>query len=516
MYSEIKNIIMKKNIIEKTIWVLLFMLPISACEDLVVEELNNASLTDVLSDPNEWVSTMYNSYDNILDEITSFAPAGLNMGGDIYADYTGFGGRNAIELSKLPREPLDQSGVQSLTVVRTPWNKVGTGFGSITLILRNMIENFGGEAINKDGDNITEQVYASGYFIQGIALGFLGLLYDQGPALDETVPLVEFPSLPLFSYDEVVAAAVSKLESSAALFDANSELILQGFDDQILDNTKAATLARNMSAMFLAYKARNESETEANDWSKILELTNTIVDSDPISGVFSFRHLITNGRFGQRSRLHQRMVNMLAGGNGGADALGDGADPDHPTAPYPYPEGEDTQPEIIGAPDARLGGTLFPYSDTTPAGFKSSDEGYHNLSSYKIFYDDPNEGFPSDLPLFTVGHIQLLRAEAMIRSNQKDAAQIASWINQTRVDNGGLAPITGTESDAELLKAIYYEKLVEYSWYYPVAGYLFRRMTTVPEYQLQPGTVRHLPIPITEANILGIEPYTFGGIGNEQ
>jgi hypothetical protein len=106
----------------------------------------------------------------------------------------------------------------------------------------------------------------------------------------------------------------------------------------------------------------------------------------------------------------------------------------------------------------------------------------------------------------------LMRAEALVRTNGSKA-QAATLINKTRVTRGGLAPLTGAESNDVLLAAIIYEQLVELGWTNLHSnGYFFRRATTLPSMQLQPGTIPHLPVPAQELNVLGLPEYSFGGV----
>ena len=109
-----------------------------------------------------------------------------------------------------------------------------------------------------------------------------------------------------------------------------------------------------------------------------------------------------------------------------------------------------------------------------------------------------------------VAEKDLLRAEALVRTGgSRDEA--AELINRTRVARGGLTPLTGGDSDEDLLYAIYYERLVELGWGGGGTGYFVRRMTTVPELLPEPGMIEHLPVPARELNILGLDVYTFGG-----
>ena len=117
----------------------------------------------------------------------------------------------------------------------------------------------------------------------------------------------------------------------------------------------------------------------------------------------------------------------------------------------------------------------------------------------------------------TVPELELLRAEALVRTNG-DRTVAASIINKTRVARGGLSPMTGRESDEDLLESIAYERIVEFTWEGSCNVWFYRRMITPTDnmdsdnlYYLEPRTARHFPVPAEELSFLGMDVYTFGG-----
>jgi hypothetical protein len=79
-------------------------------------------------------------------------------------------------------------------------------------------------------------------------------------------------------------------------------------------------------------------------------------------------------------------------------------------------------------------------------------------------------------------------------------------VNNTRVGRGGLTPLTAADNDATFLQAITYEREVELDATDGFGFFALRHMD-----QLQPGTVRHLPVPGSELETLNLPVYTFGG-----
>ena len=111
-------------------------------------------------------------------------------------------------------------------------------------------------------------------------------------------------------------------------------------------------------------------------------------------------------------------------------------------------------------------------------------------------------------PYVLAAENDLLIAEALLRTNGS-AATAATLINKTRVDRGNLTELTGAEGTDALLNAIFYERDIE----------LMNTGGGLPLYDhrriddLQAGTLRHLPVPAKELEVLQLPLYTFGGTG---
>jgi hypothetical protein len=110
-------------------------------------------------------------------------------------------------------------------------------------------------------------------------------------------------------------------------------------------------------------------------------------------------------------------------------------------------------------------------------------------------------------PFYTRHMNDLLWAEGLIRSGGSKVLA-AEKINNSRVGRGGLAPLTGAESDAQLLTALQYEQEIEFMGQGPTPFFNRRRIDG-----LQLGTPRHMPVPAKELDVLLREIYTFGGPG---
>jgi hypothetical protein len=126
-------------------------------------------------------------------------------------------------------------------------------------------------------------------------------------------------------------------------------------------------------------------------------------------------------------------------------------------------------------------------------------------------------------PTITVTEMDLLKAEALIRSNR--AAEAVPLINKTRVANGQLPPVTVNGPPDEpgcvprklngqcgsLWDALRYEKGIEMLGVDAVVSFFDARgWQTLPE-----ASFTQLPVPGRELGTLRLDLYTFGGPGGE-
>ena len=187
--------------------------------------------------------------------------------------------------------------------------------------------------------------------------------------------------------------------------------------------------------------------------------------------------------------------------------------------PYPWPDGVNSFSEITTPDDNRVT-TDFKYNDGNDF---SAARGYYFFSNYSYNrYESYRSGFTDPMDFLTTEELGMMRAEALIRTGGSKA-DAAALINVTRVNRGGLAALTGAESDADLLNAITYERIVEFTWHGSMNVWFYRRMVTPAGntdagnlYYLEPATARHMPVPADEQSIFGRPFKTYGGNQGEQ
>jgi len=110
-------------------------------------------------------------------------------------------------------------------------------------------------------------------------------------------------------------------------------------------------------------------------------------------------------------------------------------------------------------------------------------------------------------PVVLAAENDLIWAEGLIRSGGS-AVTAAGLINNSRVTRGGLAALTGAETQAALLTALQYEQDVELPGTNNAPYYNQRRIDN-----LEPLTPHEFPVPAKELGVLGLPLYTWGGSG---
>ncbi len=481
------------------------------CESLETEDLNNGDLSTVFGDPSLYQGILATSFNEWIKAVHNVAPGGILWGTDVItsnSDLTFTG----LSLSQVPRTSIPEIGIEFPRTIVEPFQQLHGVYGTVYQLLRAVDDELGGEVIDPiNGTNITNNIKANAKALQGLSLGYLSMIYDRSAIYDESISPSELSSFYPENYTIVRDSAVSKIKDAAEIFDLESSIqLLNTAGIPNLSGSNAAVFLRNFAASFIAHSARTSQEANNLDWNEIKRLSSQRINEDIIAtDVFNFRLLFIQRGF-RGARVHQRIINMMEGGSSGPDALGSGKDISHPTAPYPFPDGINQLPEIVTPRDRRLN-TLFRYNEENVP--FNEVLGTYRFSMYEL--DVINGDSQFDARIAFKNQFALVHAEALVRTGDSkiDAANI---INETRVNNGGLPALTGEETEEELLKAIYYEKLVEYSWFLPAHSLAYRRMTPILTQQLEPGTPRHFPIPKAEQELLNLTPYNFGGIGNEQ
>ncbi len=340
-----------------------------------------------------------------------------------------------------------------------------------------------------------EMLSAYGYFMQGITLGYLGLLYEKGFVITETTNISR--NIETSGYKELINQALISLDKAIAICNVESFTIPASWIplEITLDETAFGQLVNSYAARILSYSPRNATENENLDWERIYTYASNGIDYDfsPIAddiGWYSLYHTYANyGGFGWAD---MRIAHMM--------------DPDMP-ARWPGENGNDGYdylPEPKNDPadayDNRII-TDFEYlshCDLNPG------RGSYFFSCYRFSrYDDYLSTWVGPMPEMYKAENDLLIAEAALMIEKYIEA--ANIINSgTRVTRGGLPPIS--QDPAEIEDAIFHERNIELF----CSGMGVEYFTMRKADRLQYGTILHFPIPASELTIMDIENYTFG------
>lgn len=385
--------------------------------------------------------------------------------------------------------------------------------------------------------------------LQGMALGGIALVYDQGFIADETTDLTNVSAIPFSTRAAVRDAALAKFDEAYALAGVGSwttEAEWAGVGaGQAYTNIQIQQLIRTMEAELIAMFARcattcttpqpGDKNSDA-DWAKVATYASQGISSGT---PFNWQYYIdvtgrecgdldcvkTWGNSIGTMRVDTRVAALIT--------------TNHVT-PWPSPNGN---PCPTTGPDKRVGdGTYGPANDfsgfsTTAADsaagtdyacsgvaiFPAARGSYHQSNLQHTRYhqlayegeDLPGDDGTGQDPMYTTQMNDLLWAEGLLRSGGGNA-QAALLINNSRVGRGGLPALTGAEADTVLLDALHYEQEIEFMGQGATPFFNRRRIdglvfSSKSGLNDQTGTPRQMPVPAKEMDVLQRAVYSFGG-----
>ena len=378
--------------------------------------------------------------------------------------------------------------------------------------------------VNNASDTKRAETIAA--FMLAAAHSGIALNYDKGFIIDETTDVTKLA----YSNRKLMRdAALAKLDAAIVLANANTFTTPAAWTNgRSYSNVQIARIANTMAAMTLAYYPRDAAENATEvDWARVASYASKGMSTGAAfdfvfvgDGCASWCHeVLVWFNSIDTGVIHTRVANLL----------------DPVTQKDPYPVGGNSKPN---SPDKRLGdgtfgdasivdgfgtipveegsrpGTDFSYS--TYELFSSSRGQYHQSNIGHVRYDLSRNQDPTGIysgygpaPVISAAQNDLLWAEALIRGGGS-LASAATYINNTRVTRGGLAPATAGDGVTGLLTKLYYEQDVELLGLGATGFYNRRRLTG----GLRAGTPREMPVPAKELGVRGEALYTFGGSGN--
>jgi SusD family. len=417
-------------------------------------------------------------------------------------------------------------------IINPTWTTLNSALSTANDVIIQIEDVEGNEAtdIVVDGTDRTAEVLAAAYFLRGWSHGRLANLYDQAYVLTAETDLA---NLEFSGYSQVASQAVSDLERANEIANNNSFSLSGTFLPwtNAVSSDQFARIANTVAARVLVSNSRTASENsdlssvEGYSWGDVLSFTQNgiqetvsmTLDGFPGDWIDSYQYLSVRVKW--YYRVDNRLLNLM--------------DSDYPVK-YPTDEAQagnllpkaqsddqrlcttTTTGSGPPAPDAGLEpeGCYFAY--VTDLSFFTVSRGPRLFSNYwwaRPFALPQGTGSTtpfgaSPRPFFLPVENNTMMAEAMIRANGNVGGAQSIINNGTRVENGGLDPLSGADQE-EVLNAIFYERDLElYRMVHGQSYYDLRRRSA-----MQAGTPIHLPVPAGELQTVQAEQYTFGGTG---
>ena len=472
---------------------------ITSCEDLDVEDINTPTKNDLLL--RQTAEEIYENYGSLYNQwfLTTQAYEGLGLSLWQIADAgtSSWGGSGFRDFSSEPRVVFNNTASYSnMVVVETPYKSLyKTLFNANDLIYITEIKN---KEVIYNNVNQNKMLNAYARFNQGIALGYLGLLFDKAFIVTETTDLLE--DIPTSSYKDIIAKSLECLDKAIEICESETFTIpAEWVPGVTLNQETFGQLVNSYAARILAYSPRNETENESLDWNRVYNYASNGIDFDfaPLADdVDWYSEYQIYANYSGLSRADMRIVNMM-----------DPDMPNHwPELEYPWPTtlGYELLPDpkttVEEAYDDRLI-TDFEYLSTCNF---YPERGLYYFSCYRFTRRDQYlSTWTEPMPEMLKAENDLLLAEAALMTEKyTEAANIIN--NGTRVIRGGLPAIS--ETAEEIKAAIFHERNIELF----CTGLGVEYFTMRKANQLYYGTLLHFPIPAAELETLGMDLYTFG------
>ncbi len=493
---------------------------LSGCQDLDVTNPNAPDRERVLGNPDDvqsLISTqMVRFYRNNQFNYPNGALAAMidnTTGG--FLDYS------VADLSEEPRVAWNNSSLNTRNAVNEqPWY----GLYEIISATNDGLQAIDGglEIISSSGTDNTPRAEAFAKLLQGLAHGYLGLLFDQALVISEDVVLEEMELTAFLPYDAVIDSAVAMLDEAIAIMEAN-DFVVPGSPDWIngqqMSSAELAQLANSYAARFIANSARTWEERAAVDWNEVVRRVDAGIAEDfapdGILESWESDHRRLLARVRARPGDHWRMDYYALGP---ADTTGQFQE-------WANAPSADRMPFQMETPDRRIQGPAGPDDLGKYFGFNENSIWPESRGTYRwswYYYLRSGEGeswYIGPQPTMTVTEMNLLKAEALIRLGRADEA--VPLINDSRVNNGELPPVTvdgpplgnacvPKQIDGDcgsLWDAWKHEVHTEMAGIESQMIYYWLRSNL----QMQEGSPVHFPIPGRELENLGLPLYTFGG-----
>ena len=467
---------------------------LTGCESLVVKNENDPDFKTAFSNPSDVkgvTSALMNGWFQATQEYDGPALA-LWVGAD--AGTCSWANAAMYDFSREPRITWDNTPAYPNAIVSENYYKLLYSNLSSANEVLGKIE--GGLVIEgDDGSDQTQMIAAMAHLAQGLALGYIGLLYDKVFIVTEHTNLTA--AVPTSPFIDAIDTAVLSLDKCIALCKTNTFTVPATWipSSVVFTQNEIGELANTVAGLLLSYSPRNKTQNDAVDWTKVLNYANNGLSYDfaPIMDNVTWYSLYKGyGNLSGWGQTDMRLVNMM-----------DSRFPSH----WPGADGFNVGvlPSPVTSHTDGIDDRIFTdFQFLSSCGFKV-ERGYYEFSCYRFKrFDDYEATNIGAVPVFYKAENDLLKAEALL--HQPDLPAAAAIINAgTRVTRGNLSPIGATANEIEY--AIFYERNIELL----CSGIGVEFFTMRKADKLQAGTPLHLPIPGAQLEVNLMDYYTFGG-----
>lgn len=503
------------------------------CQDLGVENTNNPDTERALANAGDIEALVSNQYMQWWNGTQKNYP-GMTLSVIAQEMTSSWGNFGMNDLGQLPRQGfINSPSYADRFMSSTPWANMYTAISAANDGLVALNEGLTlSPAVN------TERMRAYAKFIQGISYGYLANHFDKAFLVDEETQLIDdggtAVQLDFMPYDEVLDFAVEKLEAAKAVAEAHSfTLPTSWIRGNELTSADFVKLINSHLARIISQNARSVSERDALDWNEIKTLAENGIEEDFIvsaDGVlwWSRQHSL------MQDPTWMRASYFLIGRTDESGRFEDW----RTTAPNDRREFrlETADARIAGQEDVIILNDDEEPVDTLEAGIRAEGSdfrwvgpsafnaarGYYVFSQYMYHRSDEmyRNGFVGPMPHMRRAEMDGYIAEALLRGGSAaDLPEVVELINKTRVDRGGLEPVTILDSADDLWNAMRYEFEIETAASAAGLAYYHKRswgnLKGKDWGRLETGSPIHFPVPAGELDLLELDHYTFGGPDGE-
>lgn len=494
---------------------------LAACMDLTVPNNNNPDRVRATSTPGDVENLIASTFQRWWPRVYGTTPSIMwsTMAYEASTPFVCFSGQ---DMSQDPRPAWNNTTVYS--TAGTSSNTWLDLYGVISLANDGLQALDRGLKIGTNGaDNSRARAFAK--YMQGIAHGYLALMYDKAVVIDERTNVDTLVAPTYADYKDVMAAAITMLKASIAIADtATFTLPNVGWVPGLtLTSKDLSRLGHTYVARFTAYVARSATERAAVNWNEVIAQSDLGITADfaPIGTPGVFEDLYKQ-RFARLRTVipsdYMRGSNWLIGPSDSLDGFKNWVAT--PAANREAFQVRTKDRRIQGTTGVGSKGKYFGYDANVT--FFSAARGTYNRSFYAFYHYGTGTSYQSGpLVALTRTELDFLKAEALIRLNR--AAEAIPLINKTRVPNGELPPVDingppdqpgcvprkPTGACGSLWDALKYEKRIEQAGVDGQVSFWDARGWNT----LTANSFLNLPIPGRELEIQRMSIYTYGGGG---